>query len=103
RGPRVGASLRVVSQDYLQTIGVRLLAGRFFNSFDGADSMPVAIINDAMVRQYWPDTNSLGRRFRFNGDGQPWITIVGVVGNVRQMGLDVAGRAEMYFPATQPA
>jgi predicted permease len=102
-GQRNDANHRVVSQDYLQTIGVRLVAGRFFNSFDGADSMPVAVINDAMARQYWPDTNSLGRRFRFNGDRQPWITIVGVVDNVRQMGLDVAGRAEMYFPATQPA
>jgi putative ABC transport system permease protein len=102
-GQRNDANHRVVSQDYLQTLGVRLLAGRFFNNFDGADSMPVAIINEAMARQYWAGANPLGRRFRFNGDRQPWITIVGVVDNVRQMGLDVAGRAEMYFPANQPA
>jgi predicted lysophospholipase L1 biosynthesis ABC-type transport system permease subunit len=44
----------------------------------------------------------LGRRFRLDGDGQPWLTVVGIVADVKQMGLDVAGRAENYFPVTQP-
>ena len=102
-GERDDANHRVVSIDFLQTMGVRLLAGRFFNQFDGLDAGPVAIVNEAMARQYWPGRSPLGRRFHFTGDDQTsWFTIVGVVGNVRQMGLDVASRAEMYFPATQP-
>jgi hypothetical protein len=93
----------VVSAEYLQTIGVRLRAGRYFTQFDGPQQAPVAIINEAMARQYWPNQDPLGHRFRLPNANAPWITIVGIVDNVRQMGLDVAGRAEMYFPCTQPA
>jgi predicted permease len=96
------ANHRVVSAEYLQTIGVRLRAGRFFVASDGPEREPVAIINEAMARQYWPNQDPLGRRFRVNRQNARWITIVGIVDNVRQMGLDIAGRAEMYFPCTQP-
>jgi putative ABC transport system permease protein len=97
------ANRRVVSANYLQTIGVGLRAGRFFQDSDGPDQPPVAIVNEAMERQYWPGQNPLGRRFRLDQENAPWITVVGVVSDVRQMGLDVNGRAEMYFPCTQPA
>ena len=100
-GERNDANHRVVSADYLRTIGVRLVAGRFFDRLDSTSAMPVAIINEAMAKQYWRGANPLGRRFHFDPAGESWFTIVGVVGDVRQMGLDVAGRAEMYFPATQ--
>jgi putative ABC transport system permease protein len=96
------ANHRVISSEYLQTIGVRLRAGRFFQDSDGPDTRPVAIINEAMARQYWPAQNPLGHRFRFSDANAPWITIVGLVDDVRQAGLDVNGRAEMYFPYTQP-
>lgn len=95
------ANRRAISKDYLQTIGARLVAGRYFSTQDGAGSTPVAIINQAMAARYWPGQNALGRRFRFS-DQSPWVTIVGIAGDIRQMGLDVAGRAEMYFPLTQP-
>jgi putative ABC transport system permease protein len=95
---------RMVSADYFRTMGTRLLAGRFFRDSDGPDAPPVAIINEAMARQYWPGRNPLGRRFRFAGpNADVWFTIVGVVENIRQMGLDVNGHTEMYFPFTQPA
>jgi predicted permease len=94
------ANNRVVSEDYLQTMGVRLLRGRYLTRFDRPDGALVAVVNEAMARQYWPNQNAIGRRFRFNPKTQ-WITIVGIVENVRQMGLDVEGRAEMYFPCTQ--
>lgn len=97
------ANHRVISADYLQTIGVRLRAGRFFRDSDGSEAPPVAIINESMARQYWPGRNPLGRRFQLDRVPGTWITIVGIVDDVRQMGLDVNGRAEMYFPYTQPA
>jgi putative ABC transport system permease protein len=101
-GERDDANHRVVSADYFETIGVRLVDGRFFNRFDNPTAMPVAIVNQAMAKQYWTGANPLGKRFRFGGEGDTtWFTIVGVVGDVRQMALDVAGRAEMYFPSTQ--
>jgi len=97
------ANDRVISDQYLQTMGAHLRQGRFFETSDGPDSRPVAIINDAMAREYFPNQNPLGRRFRFDDSGTPWITIVGVVDTMRQMGLEVDGRAEMYFPLSQPA
>lgn len=96
------ANHRVISAEYLQTIGVRLRSGRYFSHSDGAGTQPVVIINEAMARQYWPNENPLGHRIKIGSRG-PWIAIVGVVEKVRQMGLDVAGRVEMYFPCTQPA
>lgn len=97
------ANHRVISPDYFRTIGVRLLAGRFFRDSDGPDAPPVSIINRAMARQHWLGQNPLGRRFQLGRVSGVWFTIVGVVDDVRQMGLDVNGRAEMYFPYTQPS
>src|SRR5260370_22082436 len=70
---------------------------------DGPEQAPGAIINEAMARQFWPGQDPLGHRIRLMRADAPWISIVGLVDNVRQAGLDVAGRAEMYFPCTQPA
>ena len=95
------ANHRSVSRDYFRAIGTPLLAGRYFNDLDGPDSVPVAIINESMAKQFWPRQNPLGRRFRMDDEGQPWVTIVGVVASARQVELDLAGRAEMYFPSTQ--
>ena len=97
------ANHRVISADYFQTIGVRLRAGRFFRYSDGPDAPPVAIINEAMARQYWPGQDPLGRRFQLGRVAGVWFTIAGVVDDIRQIGMDVNGRAEMYFPYTQPA
>jgi putative ABC transport system permease protein len=105
RGQVNDANHRVIGGRYFETMGVRLRAGRFFDFSDGPDARPVAIVNETMARQYWPGENPLGHRFALDSGNSPrtWITIVGIVDNVRQMELDVAGRAEMYFPLTQPA
>jgi putative ABC transport system permease protein len=95
------ANHRVISPDYFRTMGIRLRAGRFFRDSDTANAPPVAMINAAMAREYWPGQNPLGRRFQLSGVPGVWFTIVGVVDDIRQVGLDVNGRAEMYFPYTQ--
>ncbi len=61
------------------------------------------MINETMARQYWPSKDPLGRRFQLGRVPGVWFTIVGVVDDVRQIGLEVNGRAEMYFPFTQPS
>ncbi len=96
------ANHRSVSLDYFRAVGTPLIAGRYFTDFDRPESAPVAIINEAMARQYWPGQDPLGRRFRMDDDRQPWATVVGIVASSRQMGLDVTGRAEMYFSIAQP-
>jgi len=94
---------RQVSVNYLQTMNVPLRAGRYFQTSDNAQSLKVAIINETMARQYWPGENALGHRFKLGDpdDNVPWIQIVGIVGDVRQMGLDEPVKAEMYFPYQQ--
>ena len=103
-GARDDANHRVVTPDYLRAIGVPLIAGRFISEMDGPDAAPVALVNQTMARQYWPGEDPLGKHFKLGDDASavPWITVVGVVGDVRQMGLDVPARAEMYFSYRQP-
>jgi putative ABC transport system permease protein len=94
---------RQVTTNYLKAMNIPLRQGRYFESSDNAQSVPVAIINETMARQYWPGENVLGRRFKL-GDPQedtPWMEIVGVVADVRQMGLDEPVKAEMYLPYQQ--
>ncbi|MBZ5526168.1 MAG: ABC transporter permease, partial [Acidobacteriia bacterium] len=79
-----------VSNDYFRTMGVPLLDGRWFSADDRADTVPVAVINEAMARQYWPGESALGKRFQqaspgYNGPPL-WLTVVGVSGNVLRNG-----------------
>jgi putative ABC transport system permease protein len=103
-GMAYDANHRQVTANYLKTMNVPLRAGRYFDSRDNEQSMPVAIINETMARQYWPGENALGRRFKI-GDpdepGKPWKEIIGIVADIRQMGLDEPVKAEMYFPYQQ--
>jgi len=97
------ANHRQVSADYLKTMGIPLLRGRSINDSDDERAMPVAIVNETMARQYWPGEDAIGKRFKL-GDPQddiPWMTIVGVAGDVRQMGVDEPVKAEMYLPYQQ--
>src|SRR5262249_33081538 len=75
---------------------------RFFDEHDTAQSQPVAIINETMARQHWPSENAVGKRFHIGlapaDSERPWVTIVGVVGDVKDMGLEAPAKAEMFFP-----
>jgi putative ABC transport system permease protein len=95
---------RQVSADYLQTMHIPLHQGRYFDNRDNAQSMNVAIINETMARQYWPGENVLGRRFKLGDPDDataPWIQVVGIAADIRQMGLDEPVKAEMYLPYQQ--
>src|SRR6185369_3345518 len=103
-GMAYDANHRQISANYLQTMKVPLRQGRYFEASDNTQSMPVAIVNETMARQYWPGENALGRRFKLGDPDDkeaPWIQIVGIVGDIRQMGLDEPVKAEMYFPYQQ--
>ncbi len=102
-GVSYDANHRQVSANYLQTMGLPLRQGRYFDAHDNEHAMPVAIINETMAREYWPNGDALGRRFKLGdpADDIPWLTIVGVVGDVRQMGIDAPVKAEMYLPYRQ--
>ncbi len=98
------ANHRQVSADYLKAIGIPIVQGRGFAESDDERSLPVAIINQTMARVYWPGESALGKRFKLGDPGDnevPWVTIVGIAGDVRQMGVDEPVKPEMYFPYQQ--
>ncbi len=97
------ANHRQVSVDFLRTMGIPLRQGRSFDRTDRRESQPVAIINETMARPYWPGQDPGGKRFKIGDPDSdvPWVTIVGIVGDVRQMGLDAPAKAEMYLPYSQ--
>jgi putative ABC transport system permease protein len=92
---------RQISASYFQAIGIALRQGRYFDNGDNKQSMPVVIINETMAREYWADEDPIGKRFKLGLPSAPWVTIVGVVADVRQMGMDAPVKAEMYFPYRQ--
>lgn len=100
RGENLDAADRVVSAGYFEAMGIQMVRGRPFDARDGENSMPVSVINSTMARQFWPNQDPIGNRFKFDARG-PWITIVGVSHDVHQMGLNVPVKAEMYFPYWQ--
>jgi len=98
---RTVAQNRGVSAGYLETLGVPLVSGRFIDARDTRDAPHVAVINQAMARVHWPDEDPLGRRFRFGMGGDALFTVVGVVGDMRQDGLDAPPFPELYAPLDQ--
>jgi predicted permease len=92
--------LRVASTEYFRTIGLPVLQGRAFSDHDDAKSPDVAVINRSMARHYWGAQVPIGQRISFD-DGKSWRTIVGVVGDVKQYGLDRGASDEVYEPLLQ--
>lgn len=97
------AEYNVVTPAYFRSMQVPLLAGRDFSWNDTSTTLPVIIINQAMARTYWPNENPLGQHIKqgLPDAPAPWLTVVGVVGDVRQFDVVTAPRPAMYFPVTQ--
>jgi putative ABC transport system permease protein len=95
---------RVCSPRYFDALGIQLLRGRAFTEQDRADSAPVVIVNETLARRHWPNEEAVGHRIRFTGDPaqNPWMTIVGVVRDVKHT-LDSEVRPEYYLPHAQDA
>jgi putative ABC transport system permease protein len=91
-----------VSPDYFKTLGIPLKAGRMLAETDSDDlkAPAVVLINEAAKRRFWPNEDSLGKRVSADG-GDHWATIVGIVGDVREFGLDHAPSPEFYGPQAQ--
>ena len=103
--PTLAAGTPKIEAGYFKTMGIPLLAGREFTARDTADAPKVAIISERIVREYFPGGagEALGRRVRlgvFSADGE-WLTVVGVVADIRQMGLDQDVKPMIYAPFQQ--
>jgi putative ABC transport system permease protein len=89
--------------DYFQTLGVPLLRGRYFNDHDSASSTPVTILSESMARRFFAGRDPVGMRLKQSGPGvgDNWMEIVGVVGDVKYVGLDKDTDAAYYMPFAQ--
>jgi len=79
-----------------EALGERLVAGRWLTDRDTDGAQDVALINEAMAQKYWTGQDPIGRRFRMGGDTRPWITVVGIVGNVRHNGVTAEIKPKFY-------
>ncbi|HTF69262.1 MAG TPA: ABC transporter permease, partial [Edaphobacter sp.] len=94
----------VVSKGYFETAAVPLLRGRFFDSTDGPHSQPAAIINQSMVKRFWPGENPIGKRFRFGVPGEVpsgWRTVIGIVGDTLPNGPESRVFPQFFLPHSQ--
>ncbi len=100
-GSRRFARTAVIAGDYFRTMGIPLIRGRTFSQSDDSIAPHVAIVNRALAEQYWPGTDPIGHRFGLDRRDTTSISIVGVVGNVRDAGLDQDPGPQAYFPVQQ--
>lgn len=98
-GQELQVDIRIASTDYFRTMEVPLRKGRFFNEDDTADKPQVVIIDEKFAQRFWPGSDPIGKHLWF--DPKKPITIVGVVGVVRQYGLETEGKIATYFPQQQ--
>jgi len=94
------ASIQSVTPGTFQTLGIPLLQGRDFEHTDHSKAPPVAIIDESLARRYWPAGDAVGKRIETTGD-LTWMTIVGVVGGIKQLSLAEEKQPHIYMPIAQ--
>lgn len=95
---------QLISDEYLQTMGIRLLKGRYFTDQDNFDAPRVVIVTESFARRYFPDGNVIGKRLNFNNPQKPlWREIVGIASDVKQFGLNKEAPIAIYFYQGQSA
>src|SRR6202035_4634573 len=103
--PELQVDQREADENYFQTMKIPLVSGRFFSRTDTDTTDKVVLIDEKMAKRFWPHGDAIGKRVHpggiVNRNKQPWHTIVGVVGTVKQYGLDLDTRMVVYYPATQ--
>ena len=105
--PKIGemdlATMVGVEGDFVKTMGIPLLAGRLFTPADSADSALVLIVNHKLAARYWPGQDPVGKRLRIGmpETPTPWMTVVGVVADVKQASPDDQDREQWYQPMSQ--
>jgi putative ABC transport system permease protein len=102
RGEEISVDLYVVTPGYLRALEIPVLQGRTLTEQDNVDAMKVALINQTMANQLWPNQSPIGKRIRFpDNDQTRWRTIVGVVSDVSQYALDQKPPMQFYVPHEQ--
>jgi predicted permease len=96
---------RAATPGYLPALGVPIIRGRDFDARDAQSGLPVVIVNRTFAEQRWPNQDPIGRRIKFGPTNAPglWLTVVGVMGDIREIALDSRLEPEVYLPSNQGA
>ncbi|HKP88091.1 MAG TPA: ABC transporter permease [Blastocatellia bacterium] len=94
---------RTISPSYFHTMGIALLKGREFNRQDAQDAPGAVVVSEATARSFWPGEDAIGKRIKLGGynSDEPWLSVVGVVKDVRQFELDIDPKPQIYLPYSQ--
>jgi putative ABC transport system permease protein len=99
------AQFSVASADMIRALGTSIITGRDFSSVDRTAGVPVVLVNESMARWLWPGKNAIGKRIHVGTPqdprGWPWMTVIGVVANMKRYTLTETPRPEMILPYTQ--
>jgi putative ABC transport system permease protein len=98
---RAQADWQVATEGTAEALGERLVRGRFLQRGDDENAPDVGLVNESMARRYWGDQDPIGRRFRVGSMQRPWVTVVGIVGDVRHNGITGVVKAKFYRPHAQ--
>jgi putative ABC transport system permease protein len=90
-----------VTPEYFRAMGIRLVRGRVFTAQDDAKAPRVAIINETLARQHFPNEDPIGKRINITNGPDAWREIVGIVGDIKQYGVDKATSNQSYEPFAQ--
>lgn len=92
----------LIAGPFFQTAGIPLRKGRYLTDQDRRDSLPVAVVNEAMARTYWPNEEAIGKRFRFSSRrSSSWVTVVGIAGDMRRQGIEKQALPQVFRPDAQ--
>src|SRR5207247_1965073 len=100
-GTHAKGDWQVATDGSIEALGERLLRGRSFTAADTADAEQVALVNETMAATYWRGADPLGRRMRMGGPDRPWMTVVGIVRNLRHNGIRAPIKEKFYRPHAQ--
>jgi putative ABC transport system permease protein len=97
------AAFNVVSSGFFRAMGIPIVRGRGFDERDTVARLPVVVVNEAMVRRFWPDADPIGKRVRLYYDEDPahWLSVVGIAGDVRYRGRDFEPVPQVFVPYRQ--
>jgi predicted permease len=101
-GTNAKGDWQIVTDGYLEAMGERLVRGRTIAPADSSSTQPVALINEEMARRYWAGRDPIGGRFKIGGNpNRPWVTVAGIVADVRHNGITEVIKEKFYVPHRQ--
>jgi predicted permease len=102
-GTNAKGDWQIVTDGYIESIGERVIRGRSITAADRTDTQPVALINETMARTYWSGREAIGGRMRLGGSNpnRPFVTVVGIVADVKHNGITDVVKEKFYIPHTQ--